>query len=166
MSVKYLILFALLMFSSLPLVGQEPVVGHDPAGIFLAKDDGKGKPGDSATTFSTTDSPIHCVVNLGDMGPATVKMYLVAVGVSGLKPDLRVVSASYTTSEGQNQVFFNGRPQKAWLPGTYRADIFVDGKPFRSLDFVVTAPKPTPGGNSFAPKSSIVKPRRSKTKPN
>ncbi len=152
------------MLCSSPVIAQTPESEMGAAEIYLAKDDGKGNPGEPATEFSTTDTPIHCVVKLGDTAPVTVKMFLVAVNVSGVKPDSRVVSASFTTSDGQNEVFFNGRPQKLWFSGTYRADIFVDGKPFRSLDFVVTAPKAASKGSSLAPKTSSVKPRRPRSK--
>jgi hypothetical protein len=161
---------AVLLLSLLGLVSCAGIFAQTPeselsaAEIYLAKDDGKGKPGEPATAFSTTDSPIHCVVKLGDTASVTVKMYLVAVNVSGVKPDSRVVSASFTTTDGQNEVFFNGRPHKVWFAGAYRADIFVDDKPFRSLDFVVMTPKAAAKTNGFAPKSAVAKPRRPRSK--
>jgi hypothetical protein len=162
---KYFIFLISAMLCSSPVIAQTPESDPGTAEIYLAKDDGKGKPGEPATVFSTSDSPIHCVVKLGDTTPVTVKMFLVAVNVSGVKPDSRVVSASFTTTDGQNEVFFNGRPHKVWFAGSYRADIFVDGKPFRSLDFVVTAPKAAVKANSFAPKSAVAKPRSPRSKP-
>jgi hypothetical protein len=163
--VKYFLFLISVMLCSSPITAQTPESDPGIAEIYLAKDDGKGKPGEQATTFSTTDSPIHCVVKLGDTAPVTVKMYLVAVNVSGVKPDSRVVSASFTTTDGENEVFFNGRPHKVWFAGAYRADIFVDDKPFRSLDFVVTAPRAASKGNAFAPKSAVAKPRATRAKP-
>lgn len=162
---KYLFFIISIILCSLPVIAQTPESDIGAAEIYLAKDDGKGKPGEPATAFSTTDSPIHCVVKLGDTASVTVKMYLVAVNVSGVKPDSRVVSASFTTTDGQNEVFFNGRPHKVWFAGAYRADIFVDGKPFRSMDFVVTAPKAAVKANSLAPKTAVAKPRGARSKP-
>lgn len=162
----FLFLLTLIVCFATTAASQTPESDTGEANVYLAKDDGKGKPGEPATEFSTTDTPIHCVVKLGDSAPVTVKMFLVAVNVSGMKPDLRIISASYTTSDGQNEVFFNGRPQKIWFSGTYRADIFVDEKPFRSLNFVVTAPKIVSKGPGSAPKTSLVKPRRQKSKIN
>jgi hypothetical protein len=111
--------------------------------VYLAKDDGKGDPGEPASEFITSDTPIHCVVRLENDQTVTVKMYLVAVSVKGLRAGSRVVAASYTTKPGQSEVYFNGRPDPAWLVGNYRADIFIDGKPFRSVDFVVNSKKTT-----------------------
>lgn len=161
---KYFLFLLTLIFCFATAAAQTPESDTGEANVYLAKDDGKGKPGEPATEFSTTDTPIHCVVKLGDTAPVTVKMFLVAVNVSGMKPDSRIISASYTTSDGQNEVFFNGRPQKIWFSGTYRADIFVDEKPFRSLDFVITAPKVLSKGPGITPKTSLIKPRRSRSK--
>ncbi|QYO65527.1 hypothetical protein [Leptolyngbya sp. 7M] len=128
--------------------------GSAPAEIYLAKDDGEGKAGDAATEFLPSDVPIHCVVKLSSSVPATVKMFLIAVNVSGVKPGSNIVSTSYTTSEGENIVFFHGRPHKQWVPGIYRADIHLNGKKIGSLEFVVKGDVRTAGANTFAPKSS------------
>lgn len=164
--VKYLSLFLFIAASFvMPLAAQMPETEEVDPEVYLAKGDGKGNPGDAATEFSPTDIPIFCVVRLGSSDPVTVKMYLVAVSVKGVKPESRIVSTSYTTSDGQNEVYFTGRPEKTWHAGSYRADIFVEGKPFRSLDFVVSSNVPAATGNSFAPKSAKAKPRRPKAKP-
>src|SRR5690606_33996629 len=79
--------------------------------VYLARDDGEGKAGDVVKSFEVTDVPIHCIVMLREALPASVKMELVAVKVAGVKPESRVVTAAYTTSQGQDRVFFLGRPQ-------------------------------------------------------
>lgn len=96
--------------------------------VYLAKDNGSGKPGLEATEFSTTDIPIHCVVELTNSESVTVKMDLVVVNVPGVRAETSVVSTSYTTKDLQNQVYFHGKPHGLWIAGTYRADIYVDGK--------------------------------------
>ena len=105
--------------------------------IYLAKDDGSGKAGDAATTFVTTDIPIHCVVQLDSSSPVTVKMNFVAAKVPGVKADTKVVSVSYTTKDGQNRVNFSGKPAGKWVAGSYRVDISVDGRPVKQLDFEI-----------------------------
>lgn len=96
--------------------------------IFLAKDNGEGKAGDAAESFLTTDIPIFCVVQLNSTKSATVKMNFVAVSVAGVKAETKVISVSYTTNGKQNRVSFTGRPDGAWTAGTYRIDVFLDGK--------------------------------------
>ena len=105
--------------------------------VYLARDNGKGKAGDQVSEFSTSDIPIYCVVLLETGSKVTVKMNFVAVSVSGVKPDTKVVTASYTTQEGQNRVNFSGRPEDKWTPGTYRVDIFIDGKISKNVEFEI-----------------------------
>lgn len=133
--------------------------------VYLARDDGAGKPGEESTEFTPSDIPIHCVVVLSNAQTVTVKMELFAVNVAGIRPDAKpVVSTSYTTKDYQNEVYFNGRPRGLWLAGSYRADIYIDGNlvgkfPFRVKGSAVT-PKPA---LNFQPKQP-VKPRTATAK--
>ena len=110
-----------------------PKVGE----LYLAKDNGNGKAGEQVAEFSTSDIPIYCVVLLDGSGKVTVKMNFVAVSVVGVKADTKVVTASYTTKDGQNRVNFTGRPEDLWTPGTYRVDIFLDGKIAKNVEFEI-----------------------------
>jgi hypothetical protein len=85
-------------------------------------------------------------------------MELVAENVPGVRRDTRVVSTSYTTKNGQNRVSFNGRPAGKWVPGKYRADIFVDGKLATNLTFEIRSQDgPTAAARTFAPTSQKSK---------
>ena len=118
--------------------------------LYLAKDDGHGKAGDEVKEFVDTDVPIWCIVLLGSTSKTTVKMNFIAVKVSGVRPDTKVVSATYTTKEGQNRVNFTGRPDGRWTPGRYRVDIFLDDKPARQVEFDIKTTSPdTAGGKGF-----------------
>jgi hypothetical protein len=137
----FLILFcALFTLSSYgqtvqPTPAAAPLTGVED--VYLAKDDGNGKAGDVVSTFRPTDIPIHCIVQLDSVKVATVKMNLVAVKVPGVKPETKVVTVSYTTNGSQNQVNFTGKPEKVWTPGTYRVDVFFEGKLAKSYDFLI-----------------------------
>jgi hypothetical protein len=131
----------------------KPDTGVDD--IYLAKDDGTGKAGESATVFRTTDIPIYCIVQLATTAKATVTMNLVAENVAGVKADTKVVSTSYTTKEGENRVNFFGKPVGKWTPGKYRADIFVDGKPYKNLSFEIKDPSNVTAARSFQPPKPI-----------
>jgi hypothetical protein len=140
--------------------------------LYLAKDDGTGKAGDVVTTFSTSDIPIHCIVQLDSVRIASIKMNLVAVKVPGVKPETKVVTTSYTTKANQNQVNFTGKPDGVWTAGRYRVDIFLDGKLARSYDFLIekATGEKVPAAddkavNSFQPKQP-AKPRPRNTKKN
>jgi hypothetical protein len=129
--------------------------------LYLARDDGEGKAGEVTTVFSPGDIPIHCIVMLKDAAPATVKMNFVAVKVNGVKPESRVVSASYSTVQGQNQVYFTGRPHGKWTAGSYRIDIFVNEKLEKSLAFDVKGGS-VPAASNFAPTKPKPRPARKK----
>lgn len=102
---------------------------------YLAKDDGNGRAGEQVTEFWTNDIPIYCVVLLESDKSTVVKMNFVAVNVAGVKAETKVVTASYTTKEGQNRVNFTGQPEGKWTPGKYRVDLFLDGKKAREIAF-------------------------------
>ena len=97
-----------------------------------------GKAGDETDAFYTNDIPIYCVVQLNSQTPATVKMNLVAVKVTGVKAETKVIAVSYKTNGNQSRVNFTGKPDGgAWTAGNYRIDLFVDGKPAGSKDFQI-----------------------------
>ena len=130
--------------------------------IYLAKDDGKGKPGVAASEFTVSDVPIHCVVRLVGPAQAKVRMNLVAADVAGVKPETQVVSSSYTTKADEDRVFFLGRPERLWTPGTYRADVYINDILVNKLEFEIRGPAaPVKSALGFQPKQP-VKPRRAK----
>ena len=137
---KAIQLFSVLLVCCACVFAQEsdPVTPRvNVAEIYLAKDDGTGEAGDPVTTFETTDVPIYCVVKLDSAESVTVKMQLVAVSVTGVKPGTKVVAASYTTKDLQDRVNFTGRPQGNWVAGRYRVDIYVDNVQVASREFAV-----------------------------
>jgi len=124
--------------------------------ISLARDDGSGKAGEETDKFITTDRPIHCMIQLNSGKPATIKMNLIAVKAIGLKPETKVVTVSYITKENQNLVNFTGSPDVAWAAGTYRVDIFINGKLAGSQTFEIEkSPKQTDKEKSTVPKSFV-----------
>lgn len=125
--------------------------------VYVARDDGEGKAGEVTSVFTPNDIPIHCIVELVKADPAQVRMNFVAVKVNGVKPDSRVVSASFTTQQGQDRVFFTGKPHGKWIAGSYRIDVFVNDKLEKSLDFEVKGGV-LPAASNFAP--TKPKPRK------
>lgn len=129
-------LFLICLLFSLNLFGQTP--GNVKIEeVYLAKDDGNGLAGESATIFYTTDIPIHCVVKLDSFKPVTVKMNFIAVKVFGVKTESKVLSIKYKTNGEQSQVNFTGKPDKNWVAGNYRIEILVDEIAAETLDFEI-----------------------------
>lgn len=105
--------------------------------ISLARDDGKGSPGESAIRFKAADIPIHCLINLSSTKSAVVKMNLTAVSADGLKPETSLINISYKTNGNQNLVKFRFSPDKYWAAGKYRVDVLIDGVKSGSQTFEV-----------------------------
>ncbi len=157
------LLTLLLLFSGFVFAQSEP---RPTAGsieeVYLAKDDGEGRAGEQVTEFRTTDIPIYCVVLLESDSKTVVKMNFVAVSVSGVDPETKVVTASYTTKDGQNRVNFTGRPDGKWIPGRYRVDLFLDGRIVRNVEFDIKGRDAT-AAKYFHP-TDVPKPAKRKIK--
>jgi len=174
--VKYIFLTFILLSAGFACSAQEtspaPIPSPDtsPARsvgvekIYLARDDGNGNPGEQVKSFFTTDIPIHCVVELDSPKGVTVKMIFVAVDVPGVKADAKVVTTTYKTKGGEDQVNFTGKPYDKWHPGKYRVDIFLDDKLATNVPFDIRpASGSTEGATSFVSKPkprAPIKPRQ------
>ena len=161
MKFAHALVFTLLL--SVAAIAQLPQPAPETAAglvedVYLARDNGEGKAGDMVEGFTTGDGRIYCVVMLTGYDPTPVKMLLVAVKVPGVKPESKVVSAAYTTKQGQDRVYFSGSPDGKWVPGTYRIDIFVADKKERSLSFEITGNTAPAAASKFAP-ARPTKPR-------
>lgn len=142
---KIIFLFLMCVLFSLNVFSQEFDETKREIGveeITLWRDDGNGKPGEATNSFLTSDTPIHCSVQLTSAKIANVKMNLVAVKVAGVKPETKVVSTSYKTNGKQDRVNFTGSPEGEWVVGNYRIDIFIDGKPAGSQPFEILQFRP------------------------
>ena len=142
-------------FLAVAAIGQAPQAPVIEAGkvedVYLAKDNGAGKAGDIAESFGVSDIPIHCIVMLGISDPTAVRMQFVAVKVQGVKPESKVVSAAYTTKQGEDRIYFTGRPKGEWVPGTYRIDIYIGDKVERSVTFDIKGTGAPAAASRFAP---------------
>lgn len=129
--------------------------------LYLARDDGKGKVGETAQNFFTNDIPIHCVVQLDSLKPVTVKMVFVAVKVNGVKPETKVITTKYTTNGQQSEVSFTGKPDKFWIAGNYRIDIFIEEKQAKSVEFeILKNPQQVEKEKSVSPKPKNISVRK------
>lgn len=157
LAISGLLFLAVLSASAQTFVETAPTTGIENA--YLAKDNGKGKAGEAAGNFATSDIPIFCVVKLDSMKAVTVKLVLVAVDVPGVESESNVVTISFKTNGMQDRVNFEGRPQVKWVAGNYRADIYLDDKKSQMIEFDIqkSAAKPeiVVPVKSFRPKRKV-----------
>ncbi len=125
--------------------------------IALMRDDGKGNAGVETEGFKTTDVPIHFRVTLDSLKSSTIKMNLVAAAVERLKAEYKIITLSFKTNGNQKIVYFESSPNKAWLPGKYRVDIFIDDKLSKNKEFQIE--------NSTSPPAKVTTPVPPKPKP-
>jgi hypothetical protein len=137
--VKYILVLLICVVFALNINAQNILKSNDVAveEIYFAKDDGEGKVGEISEKFTVKDIPIHCIIQLNSTKATTVKMIFVAVNVKGVKPETKIITTSYTTNGKQNKVRFSGTPEKIWFVGTYRVDIFLDGKLTQSKELEI-----------------------------
>ncbi len=126
-----------LMIAVSPVFSQGDAPVRTIAELLLARDDGEGGPGDSVESFVTTDIPIYCIVMLNTDEPVLVSMKLIAVKVPGVKSETHVVTSQYKTKQGEDRVYFTGRPHGRWVAGAYRVDVKAGGEPVISLSFEI-----------------------------
>ncbi|MFN0280113.1 MAG: hypothetical protein ACKVRN_16170 [Pyrinomonadaceae bacterium] len=160
--VFFLIIVLVLSCHAVFAQSEQPTATGGIEEVYLAKDDGSGKAGEQVTEFRTTDIPIYCVVLLESGGKAVVKMNFVAVNVAGVKPETKVVTASYTTKDGQNRVNFTGRPEGKWTPGKYRVDLFLDGKKAKDIEFMIKGSTADTSAVKFFQPAEKPKPKTTK----
>ena len=111
------------------------------AELTLARKNSDGDIEEDIEIFNPSDVPIICYVDLVSDKPVTVKLNFVAVKVKGVRPNSRVISISYKTKNGENIVTFTGKPERHWVLGNYRVDIFLGGKLATSKEFTVSKKK-------------------------
>lgn len=107
--------------------------------ISIAKEEKDGTITEGLESIGPDDVPLICYIDLPTEDPTTVKMVIVAVKAVGLRANSNYIAVSYKTAKGENQVSFNARPASKWPLGSYRVDVFLDGKKAGSQAFEVVA---------------------------
>ena len=101
-----------------------------------------GKAVDPTTTFSPSDNPIHAVIEVGN-APTDTKIKAVwtivdAVGADGSEiKDQKLTESEFLTKDTDSTVHFTVTSDQSWPVGKYKADIYLDDKLDRTLEFTV-----------------------------
>ncbi|HUF05451.1 MAG TPA: hypothetical protein VMM38_14925 [Aridibacter sp.] len=107
--------------------------------ISLAKEEKDGTITEGLETIGPNDIPLICYIDLPFDDPTAVKMVIVAVKAVGLRANSTYITVSYKTSKGENQVSFTAKPASKWPAGSYRVDVYLDGKRAGSSEYKVVA---------------------------
>ena len=109
--------------------------------VHVAKDNGKGGPGEETDTFQPTDT-IHCVVELAEpTAGANIRYSWWVVEAEGADEKLRnekIEDIEYTTKPEERVVHSHLVMPAAWPTGKYKVDVYVNGKLEESVEYNVS----------------------------
>jgi hypothetical protein len=105
--------------------------------LHMAKDNGKGDPGDETKAFSPGDRTIHCVAKLAEAKSGTkMKFSWFIVDADGSKNE-KIKDIDYTTGALENIVHGHLTLPQDWPSGKYRVDVFVNGNLEKTAQYSV-----------------------------
>ncbi len=122
--------------------GENPTSGAKSTGLIkqahMAKDNGKGGPGDKTDTFGPADRTIHCVVELAEPSAETkIRYSWWVVEAEGAKNE-KIEDIEYTTRPEDRVVHGHLTLPNDWPPGKYKVDVYVNGNLEQSVDYNVS----------------------------
>lgn len=105
--------------------------------LHMAKDDGKGDPGDETNAFSPADRTIHCVAKLADSKAGTKMKFSWFIVDAGGSKNEKIKDIDYTTRALENVVHGHLTLPQNWPTGKYKVEVFVNGNLERTAQFAV-----------------------------
>jgi hypothetical protein len=123
---------------------REPVATTEDAGpgnyiqdVHMAKDNGRGAPGDETTSFAPDDRTIHCVVKLKEAKRGTaMKFSWWIVDADGSK-NQKIKDIDYTTRTLENIVHGHLSLPQDWPAGQYKVQVYVNGDLDRTITYAI-----------------------------
>src|SRR5512141_2458646 len=90
------------------------------------------------STFSPETPKVYVAYTLNDVMPgARVKIVWTAEKVEGVVENSKIDQAETTTTTMISGLFSYSKPPKGWPAGTYRVDLFIDGRLDKTIRFKV-----------------------------
>ena len=105
--------------------------------IYMARDDGNGKPGDQTESFSSSEHTVHVMVQLDHAEEGTIVKFD-WIGVSaGAWEDESLKQLNYITKPLENKVHANLTLPRDWPEGDYKVDVYLNGQLARSIAYKI-----------------------------
>lgn len=105
--------------------------------IHMAKDNGRGAPGDETDSFAPDDRTIHAVATLKEAKAGTqMKFAWWIVDAEGSK-NQKIKEIDYTTRPLENIVHGHLSLPQDWPKGKYKVQIFINGDLDKTVAYVV-----------------------------
>jgi hypothetical protein len=105
--------------------------------IELAKDNGRGKPGQVVKSFAPNDNPFHCVLQLKPLtGPTVFVGTLIAVRAADVT-NYTVATTNLAAGARMESLDFKLSLTRDWPTGSYRVEVKVNGKTLKDVSFEI-----------------------------
>ncbi len=106
--------------------------------IVMAKDNGRGEPGDETNTFHPGDHKLHCLVTLKDPKEGTKVTFVWWAVDAGGKKNEKLKELDYTTdSDSVKTVHGNLSNSAEWDSGKYKVEAQINGTTEKTVNFTV-----------------------------
>lgn len=105
--------------------------------IRMAKDDGKGAPGETAEVFSPRDRTIHCVTKLKEMKSGTKMKFTWWIVDADGSQNQKIRDIDYTTKSLENVIHGHLTLPQNWPEGKYKVEVYVNGNLEKTAPFSV-----------------------------
>jgi hypothetical protein len=105
--------------------------------VTMAKDNGRGDPGDETNTFHPDDHKIHCLVTLKDPKEGIKVTFIWWIVDAGGTKDEKLKTLDYTTESNVNVVHGNLSSTRDWPTGKYKVETQINGNTEKTVAFTV-----------------------------
>ncbi len=105
--------------------------------IHMAKDDGKGAPGDTTNMFSAGDRTIHSVAKLAEPKAGTKMKFSWFIVDAGGSKNEKIKDIDYTTGASENIIHGHLTLPRDWPAGKYKVDLSVNDNLEKTAQFSV-----------------------------
>jgi hypothetical protein len=105
--------------------------------VHMARDDGKGDPGEETDKFNGEDRTIHCVTKLKDAQSGTKMKFSWFVVEAGDTKNEKIRDIDYTTRALENVVHGHLTAPRDWPVGKYKVEVYVNGNLEQTVHYTV-----------------------------
>ena len=105
--------------------------------VHMARDDGKGDPGETTATFDGEDRTIHCVTKLKEPKAGTKMKFSWFIVEAGDFKNEKVKEIDYTTRGLEDVVHGHVTLPRDWPVGKYKVEVYINGNLEQTVNYTV-----------------------------
>jgi hypothetical protein len=105
--------------------------------IHMAKDDGRGAPGERTDSFAPDDRTVHCVTTLKEAKSGTQMRFSWWIVDADGSQNQKIKDIDYTTRALENVVHGHLTLPQDWPKGKYKVQVYINGDLDRTAAYTV-----------------------------